>query len=164
MTLSFAPSLSDEENPKRFTAAAPITDTPVVDEPPSQEVDPVAKSSKAPRKPAKKVVAIHSSKRVKKSSDAGASLEAHQSTSSSNDVREYTIIFTSTFACLYSRITSGQNLMKKFIALGNECVEYLKAAEASDGKFIFPIFAYHVCLSLLLCLTVPFLFGELQML
>jgi hypothetical protein len=54
--------------------------------------------------------------------------------------------------------------MKKFIALGNECVEYLKAAEASDGKFIFPIFAYHVCLSLLLCLTVPFLFGELQML
>jgi hypothetical protein len=27
--------------------------------------------------------------------------------------------------------------MKKFIALGNECVEYLKAAKASEGKFLF---------------------------
>jgi hypothetical protein len=99
MTLSSAPFFSDEENPKRFAATAPITDTPVVDEPPSQEVDPAAKSPKALRKPVKKVVAVRSSKRVKKSSHAGASLEAHQSTSSSNDVREYTGIFTSTFAC-----------------------------------------------------------------
>jgi hypothetical protein len=79
VTLSFAPFLNDEENPKRFTAIAPITDTPVVDEPPSQEVDPAVKSPKAPRKPVKKVVVVRSSKRVKKSSDAGASLEAHQS-------------------------------------------------------------------------------------
>jgi hypothetical protein len=91
--------LSDEENPKKFAAAAPITDTLVVDEPPSQEVDPAAKSSKAPRKPVKKVVAVRSSKRVKKSSDAGASLEAHQSTSSSDDVRVCTGMLTSTFAC-----------------------------------------------------------------
>jgi hypothetical protein len=98
VTLSVAPFLSDE-NPKRFAAAAPITDTPVVDERPSQEVDPAAKSSKAPRKPAKKVVVVRSSKRVKKSSDAGASLEAHQSTSSSDDVCEITGIFTSAFAC-----------------------------------------------------------------
>jgi hypothetical protein len=88
MTLSFAPFLSDEENPKRFAAAAPITDTP--DEPLSQEVDPAAKSPKAPKKPMKKVVVVRSSKRMKKLSDAGASLEAHQSTSSSDDVREYT--------------------------------------------------------------------------
>jgi hypothetical protein len=99
VTFSVAPFLSDEENPKRFAAAAPITDTPVVNEPPSQEVDPAAKSSKAPRKPVKKVVAVRSSKRVKKSSDAGASLEAHQSTSTSDDVREITGIFTSAFAC-----------------------------------------------------------------
>jgi hypothetical protein len=97
--LSVALFLSDEENPKKFAAAAPITDTPVVDEPPSQEVDPAAKSSKAPRKPVKKVVAVHSSKRVKKSSDAGASLEAHQSTSSSDDVRVCTGMLTYTFAC-----------------------------------------------------------------
>jgi hypothetical protein len=76
MTLPFAPFLSDEENSKRF-AAAPITDTPVVDEPPSQEVDPAAKSPKASKKPMKKVVTFRSSKRLKKSSDAGATLEAH---------------------------------------------------------------------------------------
>jgi hypothetical protein len=97
--LSIALFLSDEENPKRFAATAPITDTPVVDEPPSQEVDPAMKSSKAPRKPVKKVVAVRSSNRVKKLSDAGASLEAHQSTSSSNDVHEIIGIFTSAFAC-----------------------------------------------------------------
>jgi hypothetical protein len=99
MTLPFAPFLSDEENPKRFAAAAPITNTPVVDEPPSQEVDPAAKSPKALKKPMKKVVTVLSSKRLKKSSDAGATLEAYQSTSSSDDVCEHTGIFTSTFAC-----------------------------------------------------------------
>jgi hypothetical protein len=89
MTLSFASFFSDEENPKRFATATPITDAPVVDEPPSQEVDPATKYPKAPKKPVKKVVTIHSSKRVKKSSDAGASLEAHQSMSSSDNVHEY---------------------------------------------------------------------------
>jgi hypothetical protein len=47
----------------------------------------------------KKVVTTRSSKRLKKSSDAGATLEAHQSTSSSDDVHDHTGIFTSTFAC-----------------------------------------------------------------
>jgi hypothetical protein len=99
MTLSFSPFLSDEENPKRFTAAVPITDTLVSDEPPPQEVDPVAKSQKALKKPTKKVVSVRSSGRLKKASDDGATLEAHQSTSSSDDVRKHTVIFTSTFAC-----------------------------------------------------------------
>jgi hypothetical protein len=99
MTLSFAPFLRDKKNPKRFTAAAPITDAPIADEPPSQEVDPAEKSPKVSRKPIKKVVAIHSSKREKKSSDVGASLEAHRSMSSSDDVHEYTGIFASIFVC-----------------------------------------------------------------
>jgi hypothetical protein len=99
VTLSVALFLSDEESPKKFAAAAPITDTLVVDEPPSQEVDPAVKSSKVPRKPVKKVVAVRSSKCVKKSSDADASLEAHQSTSSSDDVCVCTAMLTSTFAC-----------------------------------------------------------------
>jgi hypothetical protein len=47
----------------------------------------------------KKVVTLCSSKSLKKSSDAGASLEAHQSTSSSDDVRVCTGMLTSTFAC-----------------------------------------------------------------
>jgi hypothetical protein len=54
--------------------------------------------------------------------------------------------------------------MKKFVALGNECVEYLKTAKASEGEFLFPIFACLVRLSLPLCLTFLFFFGELQML
>jgi hypothetical protein len=77
---------SDEEDPKRF-ATAPATDTPAIDEPPSQEADPVVKSPEAPRAPIKKVIVTHGKKRTKKSTDAGASLEAHQSTSSSGDVR-----------------------------------------------------------------------------
>jgi hypothetical protein len=55
---------------------------------------------KASRKPMKKVVAVCSSSRMKKSSDAGASLEAHQSTSSSDDVCENTGIFYFCFCVL----------------------------------------------------------------
>jgi hypothetical protein len=51
-----------------------------------QEVEPVAKSPKAPKAPVKKVVVTRGSKRFKKLTDAGASLEIHQSTSSSDDV------------------------------------------------------------------------------
>jgi hypothetical protein len=85
--------VSDEEDPKRF-AAAPATDTPVIDEPPSQEADPVVKSPKAPRAPVKKTVVTCGSRRTKKSTDAGASLEAHQSTSSSGDVRVDTVMLS----------------------------------------------------------------------
>jgi hypothetical protein len=118
MTLSFAPFLSDEENPKRFAAAAPITDAPVVNEPPSQEVDPAAKSPKAPRKPVKKVVVVRSSKLVKKSSDAGASLEAHRSTSSSDDVHEYTGIFASIFCVLILTYYFWTRLVEEICCLG----------------------------------------------
>jgi hypothetical protein len=54
------------------------------DEPSLQEVAPAVKSSKAP---IKKVTSTHVSKRVRKSIDVGASLDAHRSTSSSEDVR-----------------------------------------------------------------------------
>jgi hypothetical protein len=84
---------SVEEDPKRFAATAPIIDTPVIDEPPSQEVDLVVKSLKAPRAPIKKVVASRGSKHVKKSADVSASLETHWSTSSSDDVCVDTGIF-----------------------------------------------------------------------
>jgi hypothetical protein len=92
--------LRDEEDPKRFAVEALATDTLVVEEPPSQEVDAVAKPQKAAKKPAKKAVTVHSSKRLQKAFDAGATLEAHQSTSSSNDVRKHTIIFTSLYVLM----------------------------------------------------------------
>jgi hypothetical protein len=99
MTLSCSPFVSDEEDPKRFAAAAPIDDTLIVNEPPPQDVDLAVKPQKASKKPTKKVVTVCSSKRLQKASDASATLEAHQSTSSSNDVRKHTVIFTSTFMC-----------------------------------------------------------------
>jgi hypothetical protein len=42
---------------------------------------------------------------------------------------------------LYSYVSlSSQALMKKFIALGIECAEYLKVAKASEGKFFCLVF------------------------
>jgi hypothetical protein len=99
MTLSFSLFLRDEEDPKRFAAEAPATDTLVINKPPSQGVDAAAKPQKAPKKPTKKAVTVRSSRRLQKASDTGATLEAHQSTSSSDDVCKHTIIFTSTFTC-----------------------------------------------------------------
>jgi hypothetical protein len=60
------------------------------DEPSLQEADPVVKSPKAP---VKKVVSTRASKCVKRSTDAGASLDTHRSTSSSEDVRDAPDIF-----------------------------------------------------------------------
>jgi hypothetical protein len=55
-------------------------------EPSVQEVEPGVKSPKAQKAPVKKVVVTCGSKRLKKSTDTGASLQIHQSTSSSDDV------------------------------------------------------------------------------
>jgi hypothetical protein len=99
MTLPFSLFLRDEENPKRFAAEAPITDTLVINEPSPQEIDLAALPQKASKKPTKKVVTVRSSRRLHKASDAGATLEAHQSIISSDDVRKHTVIFASTFTC-----------------------------------------------------------------
>jgi hypothetical protein len=48
--------------------------------------------------------------------------------------------------------------MKRFVELGNECVEYLKVAKASEVKSRFQHLLIFACLSLLLCLTFSFLF------
>jgi hypothetical protein len=61
-----------------------------VNEPSLQETAPVVKSSKAP---IKKVISTRGSKRLKKSTDAGAALETHRSTSSSDDVHVDPSIF-----------------------------------------------------------------------
>jgi hypothetical protein len=48
--------------PEEIAVEAPATDTLVVNEPPSQEVDAAAKLQKAAKKPAKKAVAVCSSR------------------------------------------------------------------------------------------------------
>jgi hypothetical protein len=86
-SLAFCFLCSDNKDPKRDAATAPSAETMAADEPSVQEVEPVVKSPKAPKAPVKKVVATRGSKRLKKSTDADAFLEIHQSTSSSDDVR-----------------------------------------------------------------------------
>jgi hypothetical protein len=92
MIISFSPFLSDEEDPKRLVAAAPVTDTIVIDEPPPQEVDLATKPQKALKKPAKKVVGVRHSGRLQKASDTAAILEAHQSIGSFDDVCAHIVI------------------------------------------------------------------------
>jgi hypothetical protein len=75
---------SDDENPKKDAASTSFVEEMVADEPSLQEAAPVTKSPKAP---VKKVIASRGSKHLKKSTDVGASLDTHRSTSSSNDVR-----------------------------------------------------------------------------
>jgi hypothetical protein len=81
---------SDNEDPKREAATAPSAETMAANEPSLQEANPVVKSPKAP---VKRVTSTRGSKRVKRSTDAGASLDTHRSTSSSEDVRDAPNIF-----------------------------------------------------------------------
>jgi hypothetical protein len=60
--LLFCFFFSDNEDPKKFAATAPIIDTPVIDEPPSQEAVVVPKSPEA----ATKKAGFCASKRLKK--------------------------------------------------------------------------------------------------
>jgi hypothetical protein len=76
-SLAFCLLCSDNEDPKRDAATAPSAETMAADEPSVQEVEPVVKSPKAPKAPINKVVATCGSKHLKKSTDAGASLEIH---------------------------------------------------------------------------------------
>jgi hypothetical protein len=85
-SLAFCFLCSDNEDPKRDATTAPSAETMATDEPSMQEVELVMKFPKAPKAPIKKVIATRGSKCLKKSTDAGASLEIHQSTSSSADV------------------------------------------------------------------------------
>jgi hypothetical protein len=77
-------------------ATAPSAETMAADEPSLQEVAPVVKSSKAP---VKKVTSTRGFKRARKSTDAGTSLDAHRSTSSSEDVRDAPDMFPLFLSC-----------------------------------------------------------------
>jgi hypothetical protein len=79
----FCPLCSDNENPKNDAAAAPLVEVTTADETSPLEAAPVVESPKAP---VKRVSASRGSKRLKKSTDAGVSLDAHRSLSSSDDV------------------------------------------------------------------------------
>jgi hypothetical protein len=69
---SFVPFCSDNENPKKDVAPAPIVDAPAIDEPPSQEAAVVPKSLEA----AAKKAGSRASKCLNKASAVSTSLDA----------------------------------------------------------------------------------------
>jgi hypothetical protein len=73
---------SDNEDPKKFAATAPVTDAPVVDEPLSQEAAVVPKSPGA----AAKKAGSRASKLLKKASAASTSLDAPRPVIPTDDV------------------------------------------------------------------------------
>jgi hypothetical protein len=80
--LLFCSFCSDNKNPKKDVAAAPIVDAPATDEPPSQEAAVVPKSPEA----AVKKAGSRASKRLKKASGASTSLDAPRPITATDDV------------------------------------------------------------------------------
>jgi hypothetical protein len=72
--LLFVSLSSDDEDPKRDIATAPLLDTLAAHEAPSPEAAMVVKS---PEAPVKKGTSSHASKRLKKATAASASLNTH---------------------------------------------------------------------------------------
>jgi hypothetical protein len=73
---------SDNEDSKKFAATTPVTDAPIVDEPPSQEAAVVPKSPEA----AAKKDGSRASKCLKKASTASTSLDASRPVIPTDDV------------------------------------------------------------------------------
>jgi hypothetical protein len=94
--LLFCFFFSDNEDPKKYAATAPISDAPVVDEPPSQEAAVVPKSPKA----ATKNAGFCASKCLRKASAASTSLDAPRPVIPIDDVS--TIYFCCLLALNYS--------------------------------------------------------------
>jgi hypothetical protein len=68
----------------------------------------------------------------KKAKETDVSLMAHTSTVSSDEVSDSPLLVS--FSCTpYLTHSFPQALMKKFVALGTECAEYLKVVKASKG-------------------------------
>jgi hypothetical protein len=80
---AFGSLSSDDEDPKRDAATAPLLDTLAASKAPSQEAAMVVKS---PEAPAKKGTPAHASKHLKKATAAGASLDTHRPVGSPDDV------------------------------------------------------------------------------
>jgi hypothetical protein len=138
--LAFYFLCSDNEDPKRDATTAASADTRAADEPSMQEVGPVAKSSKAPKAskaPVKKPVTTRGSKRLK---SRQTPVFPWKSTSPRTPLTMCVLVLV---FCFYSLrdlhthvLVPEQVLMKKFVTLGTECVEYLKASRASDGNLL----------------------------
>jgi hypothetical protein len=80
--LLFVSLFSENEDPKRDAATAPLVNTPTANEQPSQEAAMVVKLPKAPPKKGNS----HASKRLKKAAVASTSLDTHRPVGAADDV------------------------------------------------------------------------------
>jgi hypothetical protein len=120
-------SCRDDEEPPKDATAAPLISPAIANEPSEQYIVPrVTKAS------IKKIPTARSLKRSKKAKEADVSLEAHASTVSPDDVSNYLSLVFLVYTYALTRPFS-QALLKRFVALGTECSEYLKVAKASEG-------------------------------
>jgi hypothetical protein len=113
-----------------YATAAPPTSPAATDELIEPDVAP-----RATRSSAKKVPQARYPKRSKKAKEADVSLEAHASTVSSDDVSNSSLLAFLSYTPVLTHSFS-QALLKRFIALGTECAEYLKVAKASEGTIL----------------------------
>jgi hypothetical protein len=98
---------------------------------PSQEAAIIVKS---PEAPTKKGTPARASKRLKKAAAAGASHDTHQPVASPDDmsIASYGLIFL-LLELFFSCLPLADSDEKIPLSLGTECVEFLKAAQASQG-------------------------------
>jgi hypothetical protein len=118
---------SDDEELPTCATAAPLASPLAADESVEPDV-----AHRVTRDAVKKVPRVQHPKRLKKAREADVSLDAHASTVSLDDVSKYFLLafLSYTHALTHS---FSQVLLKRFVALGTECTEYLKVAKASEG-------------------------------
>jgi hypothetical protein len=120
----------NEELPIDATAA-PL-DSPVAIEPTEPYIAP-----RVTRASGRKVTQAQNIKHSKKAKETDVSLEAHASTVSPDDVSNSSLLVFLADALTLTHSFS-QALLKRFVALGTECAEYLKVAKASEGIILTP--------------------------
>jgi hypothetical protein len=122
-------SCRDDEEPPKDGTAIPLILPATADE----TAEPVI-APRVTRASVKKIPQAQSLKRSKKAKETDISLEAHASTVSLDDVSNSLslifLVYIYALICLFS-----QALLKRFVALGTECAEYLKIVKASEGMF-----------------------------
>jgi hypothetical protein len=87
------PFCNDDKEPQPDATAAPSSQAIIPDKPSVQETELSAEALRVTRSSIKKITMSRITKQAKKSKEANVSLEAHEPTSSSDDVSDHTMNF-----------------------------------------------------------------------
>jgi hypothetical protein len=119
----------DDEEPPKDGIAAPSISHATADKPADPDIAP-----RVTRASVKKIPQARSLKCSNKAKEADVSLEAHASMVPPDDVSNSLSLIFLVYTYTLTRPFS-QTLLKRFVALGTECAEYLKVTKASKGMF-----------------------------